>query len=60
MKNWTISLLMRAEIEAKNYDLKAVNPNTKSDEDPCTPNELLDFIEEKGREIAKALASLRA
>jgi type I restriction enzyme M protein len=55
-RSWTIS---RAEINAKNYDLKAVNPNRKSDADTRTPEELLDLIENKGREVAEALASLR-
>jgi type I restriction enzyme M protein len=41
------------------YDLKAVNPNAKSNEDMRTPAELLDFIEAKGREVAAALAALR-
>jgi len=41
------------------YDLKAVNPNAKSNEDTRTPAELLDFIEAKGREVAAALAALR-
>ncbi|GFE56734.1 N-6 DNA methylase [Geobacter sp. AOG1] len=41
------------------YDLKAVNPNAKAEEDKRTPLELLDFIEAKGREIAEALAALR-
>ena len=51
--------MTRAEIEAKNYDLKAVNPNAKSDEDTRTPEELLDFIEAKGKEAAEALRKLR-
>ena len=51
--------MTRAEIEAKNYDLKAVNPNAKQDTDMRTPEELLDLIEAKGREIAEALAVLR-
>jgi type I restriction enzyme M protein len=50
----------RADIEAKNYDLKAVNPNAKRSEDTRTPDELLDLIEAKGREVAEALAELRA
>lgn len=54
--SWTVP---RAAIEAKNYDLKAVNPNTRPDEDTCTPQELLDFISEKGREVDAALARLR-
>ena len=55
-RSWTVS---REEIEAKNFDLKAVNPNAKNDEDTRTPEELLDLIEAKGREVAEALASLR-
>ncbi len=47
------------EIENVVYDLKAVNPNAKVEEDKRTPAELLDFIEAKGREIAEALAALR-
>jgi type I restriction enzyme M protein len=55
-RSWTVT---RAEIEAKNYDLKAVNPNIKVVEDARTPEDLLDFIEEKGQEVAAALAVLR-
>lgn len=47
------------EIEDAVYDLKAVNPNKKPDIDTRTPEELLDIIEAKGREIAEALAVLR-
>jgi type I restriction enzyme M protein len=54
--SWTVT---RAEIEAKNYDLKAVNPNAKSNEDTRTPEELLDLIETKGREVAEAVVELR-
>lgn len=46
-------------IEAKNYDLKAVNPNAKGDEDKRTPAELLDIIEAKGNEIAEVIRALR-
>ncbi|MBN1675250.1 MAG: N-6 DNA methylase [Kiritimatiellae bacterium] len=46
-------------IEAAVYDLKAVNPNKKPVVDTRTPEELLDLIEAKGREIAEALAALR-
>lgn len=56
-RSWTVT---RKEIEEKNYDLKAVNPNAKSEEDTRTPEELLDIIELKGREIAEALAKLRS
>jgi type I restriction enzyme M protein len=55
-RSWTVT---RAEIEAKNYDLKAVNPNVKVVEDARTPEDLLDFIEEKGQEVSAALAVLR-
>jgi type I restriction enzyme M protein len=41
------------------YDLKAVNPNKTAEVDARTPEELLDLIEDKGREIAAALAILR-
>jgi type I restriction enzyme M protein len=55
--SWTVE---RKEIEARGYDLKAVNPNARRDEDTRTPEELLDIIEAKGREVAEALAALRA
>ena len=38
----------------------AVNPNKQADEDTRTPAELLDIIEQKGREVAEAVAALRA
>jgi type I restriction enzyme M protein len=47
-------------IEDAVYDLKAVNPNRQADEDKRTPAELLDIIEQRGREVAEALAALRA
>jgi type I restriction enzyme M protein len=52
-------MVTRQEIEAKNFDLKAVNPHAKNNEDTRTPEELLDLIEAKGREVAEALAVLR-
>ncbi len=55
-RSWTLS---RDEIEARNFDLKAVNPNAKSTEDTRTPEELLDIIEAKGREVEAAIADLR-
>ncbi|MCC6443442.1 MAG: N-6 DNA methylase [Armatimonadetes bacterium] len=55
-RSWSVS---RGEIEVKNFDLKAVNPNARKEEDARTPEELLDMIEAKGQEIAEALASLR-
>ena len=55
-RSWTIT---RQEIEAKNYDIKAVNPNRKDTTDTRTPEELLDIIEAKGKEVAEAIALLR-
>ena len=55
-RSWTVT---REEIEARNYDLKAVNPNAKVEEDLRTPEELLDIIEVKGKEVQDALARLR-
>ncbi len=46
-------------IEQAAFDLKAVNPNRKSEEDTRTPAELLALIEAKGREVTAALARLR-
>ena len=46
-------------IENAVFDLKAVNPNRKSNADTRTPSELLDLIEAKGKEIAEVLAVLR-
>ena len=56
-RSWTLT---RDEIEARNFDLKAVNPNAKSTEDTRTPEELLDIIEAQAREVDAAIASLRA
>src|SRR5690242_11081063 len=56
-RSWTVT---RAQIEAKNYDLKAVNPNRKSTEDTRLPEELLCLIEAKGKEVTEELAALRA
>jgi type I restriction enzyme M protein len=42
-------------IEDAVYDLKAVNPHAKAEEDTRTPAELIAFIEAKGKEVAEAL-----
>jgi type I restriction enzyme M protein len=47
------------EIEDAVYDLKAVNPNKKQNVDTRTPEDLMNIIEAKGKEIADALAALR-
>jgi type I restriction enzyme M protein len=49
----------RDAIEAKNYDLKAVNPNAKSNEDTRRLEELIAVIEAKGKEVNQALVKLR-
>jgi type I restriction enzyme M protein len=55
-RSWTVT---RQEIEARGFDLKAVNPNARPDEDTSTPDELLDIIEQKGEEVIAALGRLR-
>ncbi len=55
-RSWTVT---RDQIEGRNFDLKAVNPNAKSVEDTRTPTELLDIIEAKQKEIAALVAELR-
>jgi len=47
------------EIEAKNYDIKAVNPNRKEKEDKRTPEELIVIVEAQAAEIAEAIARLK-
>ena len=56
-RSWTVE---RPVLEQKGYDLKAVNPNVKAEEDTRTPEEILDLIEVKQKEIAEAIARLRA
>jgi len=55
-RSWSVSV---EELKAKNYDLKAINPNQKHEEDTPTPEELLSFIEAQGAEISTALSALR-
>lgn len=55
-RSWTVT---RPEIEARGFDLKAVNPNHKSDQDERTPDEILDSIQAKAQEAAQALTQLR-
>ena len=55
-KSWTVPI---EEIKANNYDLKAVNPNAPDTTDKRTPEELLQIIEDKGKEVAEAIATLR-
>ena len=55
-RSWTVS---REQIEARGFDIKAVNPNARTQEDTWTPEELLSLIEAKGREIENVVAELR-
>lgn len=54
-RSWSVP---RVELEARSYDLKAVNPHARMVEDTRTPAELLAFIAAKGREVEAALARL--
>ena len=56
-RSWRVPV---EEIQAKNYDLKAVNPNRKEKEDKRTPEELISIIEAESAEIAKALRTLKS
>ncbi len=40
------------------YDLKAVNPNKRPAVDTRTPEELIEIISAKGKEVADALTEL--
>jgi len=55
-RSWRVSI---EEIEASNYDIKAVNLNKKSVEDTRTPDELIAIIEEQQVELAEAIARLK-
>lgn len=46
-------------VEYAAFDLKAVNPNAKSEEDTRTPAELIELIETKGREVQEILMRLK-
>lgn len=48
-----------AAIENAVYDLKAVNPHRRVEEDTRSPSEIIGSIEEKGREANAALERLR-
>ncbi|MFN3467394.1 MAG: class I SAM-dependent DNA methyltransferase, partial [Candidatus Brocadiales bacterium] len=54
--SWRVSV---EEIQAKNYDLKAVNPNRRGVEDNRTPRELLDIIELQAKEVLESVVALR-
>ena len=54
--SWSVP---RSDLEARNYDLKAVNPHRTVPVDTRTPEELIATIEARGRDIEDALASLK-
>lgn len=56
-RSWRVPI---EEIQAKNYDLKAVNPNKKRVEDTRTPEELIALIDSLEKEITEALAKLKS
>jgi len=56
VRSWTVS---RKTIEDNNFDIKAVNPNLKVEEDTRTPEELIALIEAKQIEINEALRELK-
>ncbi|MCB1191751.1 MAG: N-6 DNA methylase [Leptospiraceae bacterium] len=52
-------LLKKAQnVEYGAYDLKAVNPNKKTEEDRRTPKELIEFLQIKGKEVEDILKKL--
>jgi len=55
-RSWKISI---EEIEAKNYDIKAVNPNRKDDSDKRTPEELIETIRKENDRLIEALERLK-
>lgn len=55
-RSWRVSI---EDIEAKNYDIKAVNPNRKEVEDKRTPAELISIVESSAKEIAQSLEALK-
>ncbi|MEK6591156.1 MAG: hypothetical protein AABZ11_10825, partial [Nitrospinota bacterium] len=54
--SWRVTI---EDIEAKNYDIKAVNPNRKDEGDKRTPEELLAIIESEAKETQDILITLR-
>ena len=54
--SWKVSI---EEIQENNYDIKAVNPNRKIEEDTRTPEELISIIDTQGKGIEKSLKALK-
>lgn len=57
VRSWTVS---RAEIDARNYDLKPINPHAKAEEDTRSPEELLELIDGYTKSVSEAISALRA
>jgi len=55
-RSWSVD---RQTIDENGFDIKAVNPNRKVEQDTRTPAELIALIEEKQGEIMAALAELK-
>jgi type I restriction enzyme M protein len=55
-RSWTVD---RQTIEDNGFDIKAINPNRKVEQDTRTPAELIALIEEKQTEIMTALSELK-
>jgi len=55
-RSWMVD---RQTIEDNGFDIKAVNPNRKVEQDSRAPAELIALIEEKQTEIMSALAELK-
>lgn len=55
-RSWSID---RQTIEDNGFDIKAVNPNRKVEQDTRTPSELIALIEGKQTEIMASLAELK-
>ncbi len=55
-RSWKVSI---EEIEAKNYDIKAVNPNRKDEIDKRTPEELIGTIEKENERLLEALKNIK-
>ncbi|MCK4359751.1 MAG: N-6 DNA methylase [Candidatus Cloacimonetes bacterium] len=54
--SWKVSI---EDIQEKNYDIKAVNPNRKIEEDTRTPEELISIIDFQGKEIVNVMEKLK-
>ena len=54
--SWTLS---REQIEAKNFDLKAVNPQKKVTPEIRSREELLALLEVKNRELSELLQDVK-